>query len=120
MLGGSFEADDSYHSWFFQFAFAATAATIVSGAVAERCQMGAYACYSLFLTVWVYPVVVHAIWSGNGYFSAFRSDGELLNGAWPWGPRAREALSSILVQLRLRSPPSLGTLKHSPTPVPPL
>ena len=54
--------------------------------------MGAYACYSLFLTVWVYPVVVHAIWSGNGYFSAFRSDGKLLNGAR--GPRAREALSS--------------------------
>jgi Amt family ammonium transporter len=79
-LTGDFEKEDSYHGFFFQFAFAATAATIVSGAVAERCQMTAYACYSLFLTAWVYPVVVHCIWSSNGYLSAFRSDGDLING----------------------------------------
>ena len=53
ILRGEFEVDDTYHSWFFQFAFAATAATIVSGAVAERCQMTAYACYAFFLTAWV-------------------------------------------------------------------
>jgi ammonia channel protein AmtB len=38
------------YSWFFQYVFAATSATIVSGSVAERCQFLAYILFSFIIT----------------------------------------------------------------------
>jgi len=63
-----------YIDFFFQFAFAASAATIVAGTIAERCKMAAYFCYALALTAFVYPVVAHAIWNGDGILSTSSDD----------------------------------------------
>lgn len=62
-----------YAHWFFQFTFAATSSTIVSGAVAERCRFECYLCYTLMLVSFVYPVVAHWVWSPFGWISAYRS-----------------------------------------------
>ena len=55
--------------FFFQLAFAGTAATIVSGAVAERIKFLAFIVFSLVLVGLIYPIGGHLIW-GGGYLSA--------------------------------------------------
>jgi len=67
-----------WHEFLFQWAFAAATATIVSGSVAERCTFQAYILYSLFLTGFVYPVVVHWVWCSDGWASAFAPTKDLL------------------------------------------
>jgi Amt family ammonium transporter len=51
--------------WLFQVAFAATAATIVSGAVVGRMQFRSYVIYSIFITAIVYPISGFWKWGGG-------------------------------------------------------
>jgi Amt family ammonium transporter len=53
--------------FFFQLAFAGTAATIVSGAVAERMKFWAFFCFSFILVGFLYPIVGHWVWSEYGW-----------------------------------------------------
>jgi Amt family ammonium transporter len=49
----------------FQTVFCATAATIVSGAMAERTKFSAYCIYSMVISAIIYPVSGHWIWGGG-------------------------------------------------------
>jgi Amt family ammonium transporter len=51
----------------FQTMFAATAATIVSGAVAERTKFGAYLLYSIGISAVVYPIFGSWVWNSGGW-----------------------------------------------------
>ncbi len=52
-------------NYIFQVAFAGAAATIASGAMAERTKFWTYFIFSIVMTALIYPVVVHMFWGGG-------------------------------------------------------
>ncbi|MCH4826537.1 ammonium transporter [Planococcus halocryophilus] len=83
----------------FQAVFAATCATIISGAVAERMNLSAYILLTIAMTAIIYPVVGHWVWGGGwlaqiGFIDFAGSTVVHLTGgvaafiaAWKIGPR---------------------------------
>lgn len=53
----------------FQLMFAATAATIVSGAVAERMHFGSYLVCAMIICSIIYPIFGHWVWNENGWLA---------------------------------------------------
>ena len=64
----------------FQTVFAATAATIVSGAMAERTKFSAYLIYSLVITALIYPIF--GSWAWNSLWGATLADGSTGSQGW--------------------------------------
>lgn len=59
---------DKFTFFTFQVAFAATAATIVSGAMAERTKFKSYVLFSAVISAVIYPIVVRWQWGGGWLF----------------------------------------------------
>jgi len=59
-------------SLMFQTVFAATASTIVSGAVAERTKFSAYLIFTIAITAIIYPISGHWVW-GGGWLSSLNT-----------------------------------------------
>ncbi|MEL7042945.1 MAG: ammonium transporter [Pseudomonadota bacterium] len=59
----------AHSDWFFQMVFVATAASIVSGTVAERVKVWSFLAFVVFLTALIYPTVVSWEW-GGGYLDS--------------------------------------------------
>jgi Amt family ammonium transporter len=62
---GAFSSTLDMQKLFFQTVFAATAATIVSGAMAERTKFSCYCLYSVIISLVIYPISGHWIWGGG-------------------------------------------------------
>lgn len=81
--------------FFFQLVFCGTAATIVSGAVAERIKYSTFIVFSFLMAMFIYPIVGHWIWGGGwlqlkGFFDFAGSSVVHSVGGWA-------ALAGILV-----------------------
>ncbi|MEW5818223.1 MAG: ammonium transporter, partial [Spirochaetota bacterium] len=77
-IGDAYMGDYSSLSWtgvpllakfFFQLVFCGTAATIISGAVAERIKFVSFIVFSFVICAFIYPVVGHWIW-GSGWLGS--------------------------------------------------
>ena len=64
-LTGWFLTSGDYVGWIFQMVFAATAATIVAGAMAERTKLQTYLAYSFIVSSLIYPIYGHWVWGGG-------------------------------------------------------
>lgn len=84
-----------FAKFFFQLVFCGTAATIVSGAVAERIKYKSFIVFSFIMAMFIYPIVGHWIWGGGwlatkGFFDFAGSTVVHSVGGW-------SALAGILI-----------------------
>merc|ERR1719206_1213651 len=95
-MDGFWDDKTRFRNWFFQGAFCATAATIVSGSMAERTQLKGFGIYSILMTSFIYPVVCYWGWSGSGLLAYTDDKGDSVSA---FGPSYMDFAGSGLVHL---------------------
>ena len=123
LLGGSESAEDkasvigqgyaNMSDWFFQMVFVATAASIVSGAMAERVKLWSFFIFVIVLTAVIYPIVGAWTWGGGWLadmgFSDFAGS-TIVHSAGGWAALA----GIILMGPRLGKYRSDGSVRPTP------
>ena len=122
-LSGWFLTGGEYVDWIFHMVFAATAATIVAGAMAERTKLQAYLAYSFIVSALIYPIYGHWVWGGllTGTAGWLEGLGALdyagsgvvhavggfvaLAGAWVVGPRIGKFINGVAQEMPAHSTP---------------
>ena len=99
--------------WFFQMVFVATAASIVSGALAERVKLWSFFAFTLVLTAIIYPIVGAWTWGGGWLaqmgFQDFAGS-TIVHGTGGWAALA----GALIVGPRLGKFRRDGTVKPTP------
>ena len=99
--------------WFFQMVFVATAASIVSGALAERVKMWPFFLFTLILTGFIYPVVGAWTWGGGWLASMGFQDfagSTIVHGTGGWAALA----GALILGPRLGKFRKDGTVRATP------
>ena len=121
LIGGQAEAaaaviengNSVMSDWFFQMVFVATAASIVSGALAERVKMWPFFLFTLILTAVLYPVVGAWTWGGGWLSSLGFQDfagSTIVHGTGGWAALA----GALVVGPRLGKFKRDGTVRATP------
>ena len=116
-MSNFFLVEGNHVDWMFQMVFAATAATIVAGAMAERTKLQTYLAYSFIVSALIYPIYGHWVW-GDGFLGAmgaqdYAGSGVVhavggfvaLAGAWVVGPRIGKFINGQAQELPAHSTP---------------
>ena len=99
--------------WFFQMVFVATAASIVSGALAERVKLWSFFLFTLVLTAFIYPIVGAWTWGGgwlNGLGFQDFAGSTVVHGTGGWAALA----GALIVGPRRGKFRSDGTVRPTP------
>ena len=121
LLGGQEEAQAAViangysvmSDWFFQMVFVATAASIVSGALAERVKLWSFFLFTLMLTAFIYPIVGAWTWGGGWLnelgFQDFAGS-SIVHGTGGWAALA----GALIIGPRRGKFQSDGTIRPTP------